>query len=306
MNVDKSFLLEAFPLVSCPNLTSLLCSFHPTTDYSAPPWFHLPCVYWLRCSPFARFDKSEGFGSYGSLVRFDSVRLWASLLLSLLPLNGFFFLTISLWWHPWSVAIFFLPRVHCWTCLCTYAVMCVILPSFQPFLNTGQSDFAGLCQEENLKVSRSPVASTFVKEWSLVQKEEQRQKLVIGWRCLRAFKELSDGRKQDYLGWTSAWTLFCWCFEGTQALLILWGVFFSSWDRAVRNSDCAKGSRSVYLCYHFKGYNKRKCRKKVWKLSSTVLYVQSNSTILVAQRNTEISTALTHFLQAGTGRLIYD
>lgn len=88
MNVDGSFLLEAFPLVSCPNLTSLLCSFHPTTDYSAPPWFRLPCVYWLRCSPFARFGKSEGFGVYGSLVRFDSVRLWASLLLSLLPLYG--------------------------------------------------------------------------------------------------------------------------------------------------------------------------------------------------------------------------
>lgn len=90
MKVAESFLLEAFPLVSCPNLTSLLCLFHPTTDYSAPPWFHLPCVYWLRCSPFARFGKSEGFGSYGSLVCVDSVRLWASLFLSLLPLYGFF------------------------------------------------------------------------------------------------------------------------------------------------------------------------------------------------------------------------
>lgn len=225
MNVDESFLLEAFPLVSCPNLTSLLCSFHPTTDYSAPPWFHLPCVYWLRCSPFARFGKSEGFGSYGSLVRFDSVRLWGPLLLSLLPLYGFFFLTISLWWHPWSVAIFFLPGVHCWTCLCTYAVMCVILPSFQPFLNTCQSDFAGLCQGENLKVSRSPVASTYAKEWSLVQKEEQRQKLVLGWRCLRAFKELSDGWKPDSLGWTSAWTMFSWCLEGTRPCWSCGGCF---------------------------------------------------------------------------------
>lgn len=82
--------LKAFPLVSCPNLTLLLCSFHPTTDYSAPPWFHLPCVYWLRCSPFVRFSKSEGFGSYGSLVGFDSVPLCTSLFLSLLPLYGFF------------------------------------------------------------------------------------------------------------------------------------------------------------------------------------------------------------------------
>lgn len=159
----------------------------------------------------------------------------------------FFFLTISLWWHPWSVAIFFLPIVHCWTCLCTYAVMCVILPSFRPFLNIGQSDFAGLCQEENLKVSRSPVASTFVKEWSLVQKEEQRLKLVLGWRCLRTFKELSDGRKLDSLGWTSAWTLFSWCLEGTRPCWSCWGCF-SAARTEQSGSETALKAEEVFIC----------------------------------------------------------
>lgn len=231
MNVDESFLLEAFPLVWCPNLTSLLCSFHPTTDYSAPPWFHLPCVYWLRCSPFARFGKSEGFGSYGSLVRFESVRLWASLLLSLLPLNGFFFprhlivMTPLVCCHLLSTQIPLLNLpVHVHSDVCDLAFVSAVFKH--------RSDFAGLCQGENLKVSRSPVASTFVKEWSLVQKEEQRQKLVLGWRCLRAFKELSDGRKPDSLGWTSAWTLFSWCLEGTRPCWCRGGCFSAGTEQS--------------------------------------------------------------------------
>lgn len=226
MKVAESFLLEAFPLVSCPNLTSLLCSFHPTTDYSAPPWFHLPCVYWLRCSPFARFGKSEGFGSYGSLVCVDSVRLWASLFLSLFPLYGFFSPP-----SQYDDTLGLLPRVLC--CICT----CRPPPLWKD-------------EVWYKKKGRDRSFSSIEDAWEPLEDSQ-----TIGNKVLWAEPqlELCSPNVWREPGSAGAVGVFVSSWDRETG---------KTHPRAVRTSDCTKASRIIYLYYHFRCHNKTKCEEK--------------------------------------------
>lgn len=84
-------------------------------------------------------------------------------------------------------------------------------------------NFAGLCGGEGLWPHwRLPGAQWPPPLWKddVWYQKKRRDKLLPGWRRPRAFKGLSDGRKQDSLGWARQ--------PGPAGAV---GVFFISWDR---------------------------------------------------------------------------